>query len=53
MFDVERATDLKVLQPSMGTKHKASQISHGSGALGENTPRPFHDWGLEGVSNKA
>ena len=31
----------------MGLRHGASLIIDKSGALGEDPPSPFHDWGLK------
>ena len=44
---MESATDLKIIQPVMGRKHRASVIAHRNRALGECPPRPFHAWGLK------
>jgi len=32
----------------MGSRNGASLITHGSGALGEDSPQPFHAWGALG-----
>jgi len=53
VFDVERATNLKVLQFVLDMRCMASLITHGSGALGEDTPRPFNAWALKLGCNQA
>ena len=42
--DVEWATDLKIIQPVMGKRRRASLITHESGVLREDPPRSFHAW---------
>ena len=40
--NAEQTTDLKVLQLAMISRHGASLIIHGKGAVGEGPSRPIH-----------